>query len=99
MLNKIRKLKLFLIQLLKKSRTLRVLWETGYGFYVDDGFTFAAAISFYFMLSFIPFLILLGATTGYVIDYVQNIQNLTNEEMAVYIMNYLNAAIPFLSEK
>jgi len=99
LLNKIRKLKLFLIQLLKKSRTLRVLWETGYGFYVDDGFTFAAAISFYFMLSFIPFLILLGATTGYVIDYVQNIQNLTNEEMAVYIMNYLNAAIPFLSEK
>jgi membrane protein len=99
LLNKIRKLKLFLIQALKKSRTLRVLWETGYGFYVDDGFTFAAGISFYFMLSFIPFLILLGATTGYVIDYIQDIQRLTNEEMATYIMNYLNAAIPFLSEK
>lgn len=99
LLNKINKLKLFFVQTLKKSRTLRVLWETGYGFYVDDGFTFAAGISFYFMLSFIPFLILLGATTGYLIDYIQDIQHLTNEEMATYIMNYLNAAIPFLSEK
>lgn len=99
LLNKINKLKLFLIQTLKKSRTLQVLWQTGYGFYVDDGFTFAAGISFYFLLSFIPFLILLGATTGYVIDYIQDIQRLTNEEMATYIMNYLNAAIPFLNEK
>lgn len=99
MLNSLRTLKLKSIQLLKKSKALRVIWETGYCFYIDDGFTFTAAVSFYFLLSFIPFLILLGATTGYVIDYIQNIQNLTNEEMTAYIVNYLNIAIPFLSEK
>jgi membrane protein len=99
LLNKIRKLKHFFIQALRKSRILRVIWETGYGFYIDDGFTFTAGISFYFLLSFLPFLILMGATTGYIIDYIQSIQNLTNEEMTSYIMNYLNIAIPFLSEK
>lgn len=98
-LNRLRKLKLLFIQALRKSRALRVIWETGYGFYIDDGFTFTAGISFYFLLSFIPFLILLGATTGYIIDYVQNIQNLTNEEMTAYLISYLNIAIPFLSEK
>ncbi|MGI6393481.1 MAG: YihY/virulence factor BrkB family protein [bacterium] len=99
MRNNIKKLKQAFFNTITKSKTLKIIWETGYGFYVDDGVTFAAGISFYFLLSFIPFLILLGATTGYVVDYVQDIHSLTNEEMKAYIMNYLNAAIPFLSEK
>jgi membrane protein len=84
---------------LKKSRFLRMIWGTFYGFYKDDGFTFSAGISFYFLLSFIPFLILVGAAAGFVIGYLQGIYELTNEEMAALIKNYINLAIPFISEK
>lgn len=83
----------------EKNRFLKVIWETGYNFYNDDGFTFTAAISFYFMLSFLPFLILLGASLGYIVDYIKDIQNFTSEELTSYIMNSLHIAIPFLSEK
>ena len=84
---------------LKKSRFLRMLWDTFYGFYKDDGFTFSAGISFYFLLSFIPFLILVGAGAGYLKDYLQGSYDLTNEEMVALIKDYLNLAIPFLSER
>ena len=83
----------------EQNRFLKVIWETGSGFYNDDCFTFTAAISFYFLLSFIPFLILLGASVGYVVDYIKDIHNLTSEQLISYIMDSLNMAIPFLSEK
>ncbi|MBQ3367779.1 YihY/virulence factor BrkB family protein [bacterium] len=83
----------------EKNRFLKVIWETGFGFYNDDCFTFTAAISFYFLLSFIPFLILLGASVGYIVDYIKDIHNLTSEQLISYIMDSLNMAIPFLSEK
>lgn len=83
----------------EKNRFLKVLWETGFGFYNDDCFTFTAAISFYFLLSFIPFLILLGASVGYIVDYIKDIHNLTSDQLISYIMDSLNMAIPFLSEK
>ena len=83
----------------EKNRFLKVLWETGFGFYNDDCFTFTAAISFYFLLSFIPFLILLGASVGYTVDYIKDIQQFTSEQLISYIMNSLTIAIPFLSEK
>ena len=85
--------------LIEKNRLLKIVWDTGYGFYSDDCFTFTAAISFYFLLSFIPFLILLGASVGYVVDYIKYIQHLTSEQLISYIMESLNMAIPFLSEK
>ena len=87
------------LNIVEKNKILKVIWETGYNFYIDDGFTFTAAISFYFLLSFIPFLILLGASVGYVVDYIKDIQNFTSEELTSYIMNSLRIAIPFLSEK
>lgn len=83
----------------EQNRFLKVIWETGSGFYNDDCFTFTAAISFYFLLSFIPFLILLGASVGYIVDYIKDIHNLTSEQLISYIMDSLNMAIPFLSEK
>ena len=83
----------------EKNRFLKIVWETGFGFYNDDCFTFTAAISFYFLLSFIPFLILLGASVGYIVDYIKDIQHLTSEQLISYIMDSLNMAIPFLSEK
>ena len=86
-------------EIIEKHKLLKIIWETGYNFYNDDGFTFTAAISFYFMLSFIPFLILLGASLGYILDYIKDIQNFTSEELTSYIMNSLHIAIPFLSEK
>ncbi len=95
-LNKIGK-KFF--NIVEKNKILKVIWETGYNFYIDDGFTFTAAISFYFMLSFLPFLILLGASLGYIVDYIKDIRNFTSEELTSYIMNSLHIAIPFLSEK
>lgn len=92
-------LKKFFSNIIEKNRFLKIIWETGYNFYIDDGFTFTAAISFYFLLSFIPFLILLGASIGYAVDYIKDIQNFTSEELTSYIMNSLRIAIPFLSEK
>jgi len=85
--------------IVEHNRFLKVVWETGFGFYNDDCFTFTAAISFYFLLSFIPFLILLGASVGYIVDYIKDIHNLTSEQLISYIMDSLNMAIPFLSEK
>ena len=69
------------LDFIEKHRLLKIIWETGYNFYNDDGFTFTAAISFYFMLSFLPFLILLGASLGYIVDYIKDIQNFTSEEL------------------
>lgn len=83
----------------EKNRFLKIVWETGFGFYNDDCFTFTAAISFYSLLSFIPFLILLGASVGYIVDYIKDIQHLTSDQLISYIMDSLNMAIPFLSEK
>ncbi len=83
----------------ERNRFLKIIWETGFGFYSDDCFTFTAAISFYFLLSFIPFLILLGTSVGYIVDYIKDIQHLTSEQLISYIMDSLNMAIPFLSEK
>lgn len=96
---KIRFLKKRFIEVLKKNRLLRLIYDTGWNFYKDDGFTFAASISFYFILSFIPFVILLGAITGYVLDYVQDLQHLSKTEMIRAINDYLRVAIPFISEK
>lgn len=79
---------------IENHRPFKVIWDTGRNFYVDDGFTFTAAISFYFLLSFIPFLILIGATVGYFVDYIDN-----PEQLVSYIMSVLHTAIPFLSEK
>ena len=85
--------------IVENNKILKIVWETGLGFYNDDCFTFTAAISFYFLLSFIPFLILLGASVGYAVDYIKYIENFTSDQLISYIMDSLNMAIPFLSEK
>ena len=97
--SKLRELKHSAVKLIRHNKAARVLFDTGWKFYIDDGFTFAAGISFYFMLSFIPFMILLGAVTGYVIEYVKEVQDITSADMIQYIHDYLKIAIPFLSEK
>lgn len=97
--SKLRELRHWFIKLVRHNKPARVLFDTGWKFYVDDGFTFAAGISFYFMLSFIPFMILLGAITGYVIEYVKEVQDISSADMVQYIHDYLKIAIPFLSEK
>lgn len=94
-----KRLKKKFFDIIEKHKIPKIIWETGYSFYSDDCFTFTAAISFYFLLSFIPFLILLGASVGYAVDYIKNIQNFTSEQLISYIMDSLNIAIPFLSEK
>ncbi|HNW83617.1 MAG TPA: YihY/virulence factor BrkB family protein [bacterium] len=94
----LRDIREFFIKILKKSRPLRLIHDTCWNFYKDDGFTFSAGISFYFMLSLIPFIILLGATTGYVIDYIQDIRRLSQAEMIQSIDSYLRVAIPFINE-
>ena len=94
-----KRLKKKFFDIIEKHKIPKIIWETGFSFYNDDCFTFTAAISFYFLLSFIPFLILLGASVGYAVDYIKNIQNFTSEQLISYIMDSLNIAIPFLSEK
>jgi len=97
--SKLKSLRHSFIKLVRHNKVARVLFDTGWKFYIDDGFTFAAGISFYFMLSFIPFMILLGAISGYVIEYVKEVQDITSADMVQYIHDYLKIAIPFLSEK
>ncbi len=80
------------------SKLIRMPYKIAKGFYDDDCFTLAASISFHFLLSFIPFLILLGALMGYVVDYVQRVYSVSVEEMTTATIGYIRLVIPYLTD-
>lgn len=93
------KIYLFLIQKkLKSFRPTRVVGRAGVNFYNDDGFTFSAAISFYFLLSFLPFLILMGALTGVAVNVIQRFYSISTEELARHIVEFIRTLVPYLKE-
>ncbi len=83
---------------IRDIKVLRVIIKTLVGFYKDDGFTFAAGISFYFLLSFIPFIILMSSLIGYIVEYIQVIHKLSANEMATQAINSIKTAIPYIDK-
>ncbi len=76
---------------------LSTIGKTGRGFYQDDGHIMAAAISFYAVLSLIPFLLLLLSIAGYLLDHFQ--QDFTSQEdLFTHLVTYVRAVVPFLGD-
>lgn len=84
--------------LLSKKPT-RVLYNTVKYFNEDNGFYHAAAVSFYFFLSFIPFLILLASLMGYSIEWIREYYDVTYNEMITIASQRISSFIPYMDEK
>ena len=83
---------------LKAFKPTRVICRAAINFYNDDGFTFSAAISFYFLLSFLPFLMLMGAFTGIAVTVIQKFYSISDNELATEIISFIRTLIPYLKE-
>jgi membrane protein len=76
---------------------LSTIGRTGRGFYQDDCHIMAAAISFYAILSLIPFLLLLLSFAGYLLRHFE--QDFSSQkELFTHLVTYVQAVVPFLSE-
>jgi len=76
---------------------LRTIGRTLRGFLRDDCHVMAAAISFYAMLSLIPFVMLLLSVAGYVLEHLS--QDYASEQaLFEHLEVYIRAVIPFASE-
>ena len=105
------KIKLFFKQLVEQSKrpgkwllklpvlgpSLTVIGRTGKGFAHDDCHIMAAAISFYAILSLIPFLFLLMSISGYVLEHIGK-DYANQDELFSHISTYVKAVVPFLSD-
>ncbi|MCK5808309.1 YihY/virulence factor BrkB family protein [bacterium] len=89
---------LLLRKRLKAFKPTRVVCRAAMNFYKDDGFTFSAAISFYFLLSFLPFLMLMGALTGIAVNVIQNFYSISTEQLAQQIVAFIRTLMPYLKE-
>jgi membrane protein len=87
----------FLLEQPVVGPSLKVVGKTGKGFVRDDCHIMAAAISFYAILSLIPFLFLLLSIAGYVLDYIGK-DYASQEELFAHISTYVKAVVPFLSD-
>jgi len=75
---------------------LRTTGRTLGGFYRDDCHIMSAAISFYSILSLIPFTLLLFSVAGYILNAMgQSFAN--EEELFAHLQTYIKAVLPFLS--
>ncbi len=79
-------------------RPLRVIWNTLKGFVDDDCLDRAAAVSFYALLSFIPFLIIVGAMLGLFIDHLST-PDTTPQQLIATVRGYLKIIIPYLQDE
>ncbi len=85
-----------LLSYIDARRPLRILWRTGNDF-IDDGcLDNAAALAFYALLSFIPFLIIVGAIIGIVIDRFAGTAQ--PSDLLESVKEYLKAIIPYLQD-
>ena len=65
----------------------------------DEGNILATSISFNFILSSIPFTVLLGSLMGYFFEYFQNTQNISTKESSVVILEYIKNIFPMVKEE
>lgn len=75
-----------------------VLWASVTRFLGDDCFTYAAAVSYYFMLSFFPLVLILLSIGGFVLKQIAS--GMAGEE-AIYLklLDYLHGVLPFLTRE
>jgi len=76
---------------------LRVTGHTARDFYRDDCLIMAAAISFYAILSLIPFLLLLISIAGYVLNNLGQ-DYASQDDLFKHLATYVQAVMPFLGE-
>lgn len=86
------------VSFLERHLITRVFLHSIRNFFNDNCVTFAAAVSFYFLLSFIPFVILLGSLTGYFLETFRIFHDLTMDEMSLQIKEYIEFVIPYITE-
>jgi membrane protein len=71
-------------------------WDSVAGFVRDDCLTYSAAITFYFILSFVPLLMILLSLGGFVLQHIA--AGLDGEEVLYRkILDYLDDFLPFLT--
>lgn len=76
---------------------LRVAVDTVKGFIRDDGLVMAAAISFYSILSLIPFLLLLLSVAGFLLQHLGQ-DAVSQQQLYAQIEGYVRAVVPFLGD-
>jgi len=96
-LQRIRDLIARFLDYIDARRPLRIAWNTGKGFMQDGCLDNAAAISFYALLSFIPFLIIVGAMMGLFIDHLSTPMT-SPQELTEAVKGYLKTIIPYLQD-
>ncbi len=96
LLERCRRLAEKLLSYIDARRPLRALWRTGNDFLDDGCLDNAAALAFYALLSFIPFLIIVGAVIGIVIDRFAGAT--PPAELIESAKEYLKAFIPYLQD-
>lgn len=89
----------YIVKNLKKYKIFRILINSLSDFRKDECDILASSISYNFLLSSIPFLILLGSIMGYFFEYIQEIQNLQSVEAAEIILNYIKNIFPMVKEE
>ncbi|MBI5528281.1 MAG: YihY/virulence factor BrkB family protein [Deltaproteobacteria bacterium] len=73
-----------------------VAWDSAAGFVRDDCFTYSAAITFYFILSFVPLLMILLSLGGFVLEHIAS--GLDGEEVLYRkILDYMDDFLPFVT--
>ncbi len=86
-------------ELILSRKPTRVVYNTVKYFNEDNGFYHAAAVSFYFFLSFIPFLILLASLMGYSIEWIREYYDITLDEMIKIASQRITSFIPYMDQK
>lgn len=76
---------------------LRVTGRTLQGFVRDDGLIMAAAISFYAILSLIPFMLLLMSIAGFILNSLGE-DYASRQELFAQMATYIRAVMPFVDE-
>jgi membrane protein len=75
-----------------------VFWESAVRFVEDDCFTYSAAISYYFMLSFFPLVLILLSFSGFVLQQIAS-GLAGEEELYLKLLDYLHGVLPFLGRE
>jgi len=88
-----------IVKFIERFFMLRVLFNTFRGFDKDGCVILASSISFNFLLSFIPFLILLGSLMGVIIDHIGSSHNISNDQIAQITFDSLKNIFPALNEQ
>jgi len=77
----------------------RIIIKSIRDFIKDEGTILAGSISFNFLLSSIPFIILLGSLMGYTFEYLQNIYEINSIESSEIILNYIRNIFPMVKDE